>query len=83
MTALLIATPNMKKVYQYENYFETTDIEQSPSKGWIASFDISNAEADLIDNGGVLLVENGKLIVIDEGLPKEIADVDEIAEEVT
>ena len=73
----------MKKVYQYNNYFETTETGQAPSPGWKASFNVSDEEAELIRNGGIILVENGKLIVIDEndGVQQEVAEIDEMPEE--
>lgn len=66
----------MKKVYQYEKYFETTDLEQPPSLGWLASFNISEAEAKLIENGSTISVENGKLLITDLGISYAVADVD-------
>lgn len=85
MTAHLIPIPNMKSVYQYKRldgdkyveYFETTELNNPRSPGWIAVFEVSDEEADMNSKGGLLVVQNGSLKIIDEneGMAVEVADV--------
>lgn len=66
MTALLIATPSMKKVYQYEKYFLTDEVDATPIPGYLAEFNVSNEEVEMIADGAILLVRGDDLVLIDD-----------------
>lgn len=53
------------KVYQYETYFVTTE-DENEQKDYLAVFDVTKEEADLIEKGVDIRVQEKKLIVTDE-----------------
>lgn len=53
------------KVYQYETYFVTTE-DENEQKDNLAVFDVTKEEADLIEKGVDIRVQEKKLVVTDE-----------------
>jgi hypothetical protein len=50
----------MKWIYQYQNYFATTEVV---TDNYIKKFEVSDAQAEEVEKGASLLVQDGKLYI--------------------
>lgn len=50
----------MKWIYQYQNYFATTEVI---SDNYIAKYQVSDAQAEEVNKGAILEVKNGNLYI--------------------